>query len=318
MIPLAIGAGAGLAAALLFLSLIGGTVLAFPLFFLAPMPLAIAAFGWGTSAGAVAVGVGGLVTAAALSLPAGALFAGALGFPILMGAHLIGLARPADEANPQSPTVWFPLGEVAFRIAILVGAISLLVLLLTGFEREATTALFVEGLKEFVGTGAATLSAEELEQLKVIAALYVSAMPFFYPALWMLTIVFSLWAGARVVRRSERLVRPWQPMWAIPFPAKIGAVFVLAALASSFGDPLALYAGPFAGTFFILVVLVGLASLHALLAKADFKVIALATVYGSMALFGLPVLVVAALGLGELVMRFGAKAQARRGGPGGT
>jgi hypothetical protein len=316
MIPLAIGAGAGLASALLFLSLIGGTVLAFPLFFLAPMPLAIAALGWGTPAGLAAAGVGGLVTAAALSFPAGALFVGALGFPVVLGAHLIGLARPVDEADPNGPQIWFPLGEVAFRLAILVGAISLLVLLLTGFEREATTALFVEGLKDFVGQGqggAAALSAEELEQLTTLAGVYVSAMPFFYPALWMLTIIFALWAGGRVVRRSERLTRPWQPMWSIAFPAKIGIAFVGTALVSSLADPLGLYVGPFAGTFFIVVVLVGLASLHSMLAKADFKVIALAAVYGSMALFGLPVLVVAALGLGELVLRFGAKAQARRG-----
>ena len=46
-----VGIGAGLAAALLFLSPIGGTLLAFPLFVLSGFPIAIAGFGWRPASG---------------------------------------------------------------------------------------------------------------------------------------------------------------------------------------------------------------------------------------------------------------------------
>ena len=48
-----VGIGAGIAAALLFMAPIGGTVLAFPLFLLTGLPIAIAGLGWGVIAGLV-------------------------------------------------------------------------------------------------------------------------------------------------------------------------------------------------------------------------------------------------------------------------
>ena len=47
-----IGIAAGFAAALLFLAPVGGTPLAFPLFVLTGLPLALAGLGWGLTAGA--------------------------------------------------------------------------------------------------------------------------------------------------------------------------------------------------------------------------------------------------------------------------
>ena len=48
-----VGIGAGLAAALLFLAPVSGTALAFPLFALTGLPIAIAGLGWGVVGGIV-------------------------------------------------------------------------------------------------------------------------------------------------------------------------------------------------------------------------------------------------------------------------
>jgi len=52
--PILIGIAAGIAAALLFLAPIGATLIAFPLFLLTGLPIAIAALGWGLVGGAAA------------------------------------------------------------------------------------------------------------------------------------------------------------------------------------------------------------------------------------------------------------------------
>ena len=69
-----VGIAAGIAAALMFLAPIGGTVLAFPLFILTGLPIGLAGLGWGVRAGAVAVFAGTLAIFFALSSVAAAAF----------------------------------------------------------------------------------------------------------------------------------------------------------------------------------------------------------------------------------------------------
>ena len=53
-----VGLGAGAAAALLFASVASGSLAAIVLFYLAPLPILIAALGWSHLAGLIAAGVG--------------------------------------------------------------------------------------------------------------------------------------------------------------------------------------------------------------------------------------------------------------------
>jgi hypothetical protein len=64
---LLIGLGAGAASALLFASIVSGSPLAILLFYLAALPLVLAAIAWSHMAGMVAVAFGALSLAAALN-----------------------------------------------------------------------------------------------------------------------------------------------------------------------------------------------------------------------------------------------------------
>ena len=68
---LSIAAGAGLAAGILFAVLAKGTLLSFALVWLTPLPLIIAALGWGLDIGAIAAAIAGLVVAALFDPPSG-------------------------------------------------------------------------------------------------------------------------------------------------------------------------------------------------------------------------------------------------------
>ena len=61
-----VGIGAGIAAALLFASVISGALLSVLLFYLAPLPIVIAALGWSHWAGLMAAAVASLSLAARL------------------------------------------------------------------------------------------------------------------------------------------------------------------------------------------------------------------------------------------------------------
>src|SRR4051794_31219477 len=89
-----IGIGAGAAAALLFATVVSGSLFSILLFYLAPLPIMIAALGWSHWAGLIAA----LVAAAGLGLvftPAlFVVFLAAIGLPAWWLGYLALLARP--------------------------------------------------------------------------------------------------------------------------------------------------------------------------------------------------------------------------------
>src|SRR5580704_11116626 len=90
------GLGAGAAAALLFASVTSGSLIALPLFYLAPLPILIAGLGWSHWAALLAGGA----AAAALAiegLPVAAAFLIAIAFPAWWLGYLALLARPTPE-----------------------------------------------------------------------------------------------------------------------------------------------------------------------------------------------------------------------------
>ena len=101
-----VGIGAGLAAALLFISPLGGTLLAFPLFVLSGLPIAIAGLAWGSLAAAIA---------AAAARPhhrrrdirarPASIYLALFGAPMAWAAGSPGLSR-TDEATGAAE--WYP------------------------------------------------------------------------------------------------------------------------------------------------------------------------------------------------------------------
>ena len=105
---------AGLASALMFASIISGALISLALCYLAPLPLMVAALGWGwlsAAIGGVAAGVG---LAAIFGVHLAIVYTLAVAVPSVWLGHLALLARPvADPNNPAAPErlEWYPTGR---------------------------------------------------------------------------------------------------------------------------------------------------------------------------------------------------------------
>ena len=145
-----VGIAAGIAAALMFLAPIGGTVLAFPLFILTGLPVGLAGLGWGVRAGAVAVVAGTLAILVALQALAAAAFLLLFAAPAFWVARLALRSRPG--ATPEAPREWYPLGSMLVHLAIAVAIGVVIVGILIGFDRATMAGEITQALVELFST----------------------------------------------------------------------------------------------------------------------------------------------------------------------
>ncbi len=294
-----IGLGAGLASALLFAALVGGSMFALPLFLVAPLPLAIAALGWGTPVGLIAAGTAVGAVAIGIGWPAAIALGLADALPILVGTHLLGLARAGDPTDPAARE-WYPIGRVVTALAVAVILTTIAGGLAIGFDLEETTAQVVESYRALMlRGGVAPAQMPDTAQLEPFVRGTVALMPAFFPASWLMVVVFDLWAAAKVVAKSGRLARPKEDLAAIELPAAAGLVFAATLAAAFVGGTLGLLASVVAGALFAAHLIVGLGIVHTLARRTQASIIVLASVYGLILLFTLPAALIALAGLLE-------------------
>src|ERR1700683_5580401 len=117
---LLIAIAAGSASALMFASIVSGALISLLLFYLAPLPLMVAALGWGP----LSAGIGGIAAASSLGIILGVPYC--IGFVIMVAlpawwlGHLALLGRPianggaaGNGAAPVAPDLeWYPVGRI--------------------------------------------------------------------------------------------------------------------------------------------------------------------------------------------------------------
>src|SRR5215831_17052291 len=111
-----VGLGAGAAAAMLFASVVSGSIAAIVLFYLAPLPILIAALGFSQLAGLIAAAT----ATAVIVVLSGVVF---IAVPVIaFGAWWLGylalLARPAANGG-GSALEWYPVGRLVLWAAVL-------------------------------------------------------------------------------------------------------------------------------------------------------------------------------------------------------
>src|ERR1700755_1424680 len=120
MTTILIALAAGCASALMFASIISGALISLALFYLAPLPLMVAALGWGplsSSIGGIAAAIGlgavfGLPYCIAFVVMV-ALPAWGLGHLSLLGRPVATAVTPANGASPAGPNLeWYPVGRI--------------------------------------------------------------------------------------------------------------------------------------------------------------------------------------------------------------
>ncbi|HEY5081718.1 MAG TPA: hypothetical protein VII91_07330 [Bauldia sp.] len=311
-----IGIAAGLAAALLFLAPASGTVLAFPLFVLTGLPLAIVTLGWGTLAGATAAATAAIVVSLIYpaSVAAPAIFLCLFGIPIVWLARLVGLTRP--QGNGDAGLQWYPLSRLLLQVTVVAALAAVVVGLITGYQSEAmvsdATAAFLD-LAVGIGSLAHPPTAADTEPM---VRIYVALVPFMVSLLLTVIMVFDLWIGGLVARASSRFIRPPEPLWSVALPNEILIGFPIAVVLSLLlPGALGQIAEAFAGALACGLLLVGLAVLHAATLGSSARIPILVLVYLLAIFSGILILLLIVVGLVDNFAHFRARRLANRSLP---
>jgi hypothetical protein len=294
-----VGLGAGAAAALLFATVTSGSPVAIVLFYLAPLPILIAALGWSHLAGLIAAAT---ATAVVLILAGKVLIA----IPVIsFGAWWLGylalLARPASNGGGQG-LEWYPVGRLVLWAAVLGTLIVAAAVPNFGTDQQSLQA-------------ALRKSYERWFRDQSTVELLVLAVPPAAGVFSTITNVLNLWLAAWVVKASGRLTRPWPDLSAMTF-APSAAVGLAAAIAGAFlPDLLGLLSGVLAASLLMAFAFLGFAVLHAVTRGMSSRPFLLGGMYVATIIYGLPVLAMAALGLAEILLEVRTRVAVRRRGP---
>ena len=153
-----IALAAGSASALMFASIISGALISLLLFYLAPLPLMVAALGWGP----IAATIGGIAAASGLGamfgLPYCIAFVLTVALPAWWLGHLALLGRPLPNAGsgngaaPAPPALeWYPVGRILLWIAGFAALTTIAAMLTLGTDAETITGSLRRGLLRILG-----------------------------------------------------------------------------------------------------------------------------------------------------------------------
>jgi hypothetical protein len=294
-----VGLGAGVAAALLFASVISGSIAAIFLFYLAPLPILIAALGWSHLAGLIAA-----ASATAMVAVLSGVFFVAVAV-ISFGAWWLGyltlLARPASNGG-GTELEWYPVGQLVLWAAAIGTLVVIAAVPNFGTDQESLQA----GLRR---------SYERILRDQSTIDLLVIAVPPAAAVFSTVTNLFNLWLAARIVRISGRLTRPWPNLPALNLPSATPG-FLAVAFAAAFlpGLP-GILSGAGAASLVMVLAILGFAVLHSVTRGRSSRTVVLAAVYAAAVVLGWPLLLIALLGLAETMFGIRVRIGRRRGPP---
>jgi hypothetical protein len=294
-----VGLGAGAAAALLFASVVSGSLAAVFLFYLAPLPIMIAALGWSHMAGLIAA-----ASATALVAALSGVFL--IAVPVIaFGAWWLGylalLARPATNGGGGA-LEWYPVGRLVLWAAVIGTLIVAAAVPNFGTDQESLQA-------------ALRKTYERILRDQALIDVLVVAVPPAAAVFSTITNVFNLWLAARVVKISGRLKRPWPDLAALALPASSSALFAAAIAGSFLPDLPGLLSGVFAASLLMAFAILGFAVLHAITRGMRARIVMLTGLYAAAMVLGWPVLAMAFVGLAEAILNIRSRVARKRGPP---
>ena len=217
-----IAVAAGCASALMFASIISGALISLLLFYLAPLPLMVAALGWGP----IAATIGGILAASGLGvifgLPYCIAFAITVALPAWWLGHLALLGRPLPgtvsgngSAQPAPPQMeWYPIGRLLLWIAGFAALTTIAAMLTLGTDAETITSSLRRGLSRILGARDPA-SSGDIE--RVVTALSIIA-PAAATIVAMMTLTLNLWLAGKITATSGRLHRSWPDLKSTELP----------------------------------------------------------------------------------------------------
>ena len=309
-----IGIGAGAATALLFASVASGSLFSVLLFYLAPLPILIAALGWSHWAGLIAAVTAALGLAAVRGNFFFVAFLIGIGLPAWWLGYLTLLARPAERPTPDG-LEWYPIGHVVMWAALLSAGIVIAAILSFGTDEESFRAALRRGMDRMLfvpNRGAATTPPVDRGRLIEI---FVLLLPLAAAVLTTLTQLINLWLAGRIVKVSGRLRRPPPDLSAMAFPGYAPALVGLAIAGFFLPGIIGTLSTVLAVSLLTAYAILGFAVLHAITRGMDSRPFLLGGVYGAVIVFGWPALVMTLLGLADSAFDIRNRVARKRGPP---
>jgi hypothetical protein len=314
-----IALAAGCASALMFASTISGALIALLLFYLAPLPLMVAALGWGplcATIGGIAAAVG---LGAIFGLPYCIAFVLMVALPAWWLGHLALLGRPvvagAAAGNGAAPAVtvmeWYPIGRILLWTAGFAALTTMAALFTLGSDAAAITDALRRGLLRILGARD-TVPTSDTEHL--IDAL-VAIAPVAAATVTMMTLTLNLWLAAKITATSGRLHRPWPDLKSAALPPMTLAALALALAFCFSGGLAAILAQIVSAALMMAYALTGFAVLHTLTLAMKSRALWLSGTYAVVLVFGWPVLAMVGLGLADAIFGFRRRYLQRRTPP---
>ena len=303
-----IAIAAGSASALMFASIISGAFISLLLFYLAPLPLMVAALGWGP----LSATVGGIVAAIGLGaifgLPYCIAFAVTIALPAWWLGHLALLGRPitsgastGNGATPVAPDLeWYPVGRILLWISGFAALTTMAALLTLGTDPAAINGALRRGLLRMLGPREVASTGEAEHWIDAV----VTIAPVAAAIVAMMTLTLNLWLAAKITATSGRLRRPWPDLKSAALPP-MTLVALCVAIAFCFtGGLLAILALIVTAALMVAYALTGFAVLHTLTLALKSRALWLGCTYAIMLVFGWPVLAMVVLGLADAIFGF--------------
>jgi hypothetical protein len=293
-----IGTGAGAAAALLFASIASGSLLSLALFYLAPLPILIAAIGWSHWAGLLAALLSAAGLGAVFSFKFFMAYLFGVGLPAWWLGYLAMLARPGSA---QGDLEWYPPGMLVLWAAVLSALSMVLAIPYFGFDQAgfegALRSAFERALRAQSKLAAdAPLTVPGSADPQRLLDFLVAVVPPTAAGLGTITHVVNIWLAGLIVRVSGRLRRPWPDIPSMQFPlTAVG--FTVAAIAVSFVPGiLGIVGGVFGSVLLIAYGVLGFAVLHGLTRGLNGRPLMLISIYFTIFVLGWPLLLITPLG----------------------
>ncbi|CAN5187576.1 DUF2232 domain-containing protein [soil metagenome] len=314
IVSILIALAAGLASATMFASIISGAMISLVLFYLAPLPLMVAALGWGSTTALI----GGVIAALGLGfifgLPYMAAFALTVALPAWWLGHLTLLARPVSN-DPQLANIapvldWYPTGRILAWIAVFASITTISALLTLGTDADAINAALRSFLIRVLGNRSGTTPETD----RVVDALVVVG-PSIATIIAMVLLTLNLWLSAKITTTSGRMKRPWPDLRITTLPRPILAALLIAVALCFVGGLLALVAQIVSSALLMAYAVTGFAVLHTVTQAFSGRAFVLGAAYAATLFIGWPLLGMISLGLADAVFGIRQAYWTRRGPP---
>jgi hypothetical protein len=314
-----IAMAAGCASALMFASIVSGALISLLLFYLAPLPLMMAALGWGP----LSATIGGISAATGLGaifgLPYCIAFVLTVALPAWWLGHLALLGRPvangvssANGASPVAPDLeWYPVGRILIWVTGFAALTTMAALLTLGTDAATITGALRRGLLRIIGQSDPATSAEIEQRIDAL----VSIAPAAAALVAMLTLTLNLWLAAKITATSARLHRPWPDLKSAALPPMTLAALCVAIAFCFAGGLLAILGQIVTAALMMAYAFTGFAVLHTLTLASKNRAIWLCCTYVLVMVIGWPILLMVALGLADAIFGFRQRYLQRRPPP---